>query len=282
MSVPYETHSSWTWPKSSPTGPSDDMEARPPGSFGEEEDIATSDTPRNNPQPQRSYPPRMCRICLETILSTFEPTTEAFGTTLDPMPKVCYISSDPEAGRLIRPCKCSGSSRYVHEGCLQAWRHADPAYQRRNYWECPTCKFRYRLERMKWARWISSTFLQILLTLGIMFTAVFVFGFIADPIINLYLDPIDTITSLPSGGPPALHFEEDKATWAEHFVKGVASIGMLGFVKVFITSPWHWYNLRQTRILGTGGRRVGTGRDRLENISWSLVFIGVITFLFVR
>jgi hypothetical protein len=115
-----------------------------------------------------------------------------------------------------------------------------------------------------------------------MFTAVFVFGFIADPIINLYLDPLDTITSIPSGGPASLHFEDsDAASWAEHFLKGMASIGLLGVVKVFFTSPWHWWNLRQTRVLGVGGRRGGTGRDRLEDISWTLVFVGLITFLLV-
>jgi hypothetical protein len=33
--------------------------------------------------------------------------------------------------------------------------------------------------------------------------------------------------------------------------------------------------------MGGGGRRGGTGRQRLENISWTVVIIGVITFLYV-
>ncbi|OWP01077.1 hypothetical protein B2J93_4809 [Marssonina coronariae] len=113
-----------------------------------------------------------------------------------------------------------------------------------------------------------------------MIATVFVFGFIADPIINLYLDPYDTITSLPSGG-PAMLLEDDDASWIEHFLKGLASLGLLGFVKVFFAmSPWHWWNMRNSGVLGGGGRRRGgTGRERLSDISWTIVVIGVITFL---
>ena len=288
-SVPYETRSSWSWPED--IAPQQSFQEAPlPGSFAHDEPEIHDEVPvqetngtRSTPKPQRHYPPRTCRICLEVVLPSFEPAPEGLSSIFNPTPSVSYVSSDPESGRLIRPCKCSGSSRYVHEGCLQAWRHADPAYGRRNYWECPTCKFRYRLERMRWGRWISSPVLQVMLTIAILFTTIFVFGFIADPIINLYLDPYDTITSLPSGGPSPIHFEDDdEATWAEHFLKGLASLGLLGFVKVFFAmSPWHWWNLRQSGIVGGGRARGTTGRDRLENISWSLVLIGVVTFLYV-
>ena len=104
----------------------------------------------------RRYPPRTCRICLEVVNPTYQEPSPNIPGILNPTPTVAYISSDPQAGRLIRPCKCKGSSRFVHEGCLQQWRHADPAYGKRNYWQCPTCGFKYRLERMKWANWISS------------------------------------------------------------------------------------------------------------------------------
>jgi len=113
-----------------------------------------------------------------------------------------------------------------------------------------------------------------------MLTTVFVFGFIADPIINLYLDPYETITSLPTGGTHAIHFEDEESTWLEHFLKGLASLGLLGFVKViFAMSPWHWWNLRNSGILGGGRGRAANGRDRMENISWTVVIIGIITFL---
>jgi hypothetical protein len=136
----------WSWPSHGSS--SQQGSGTPPAPSKDPE------TPK--PKRQRHYLPRTCRICLETVLPTFNPTVDNLPRVLNPTPSVSYISSDPAAGRLLRPCKCKGSSRYVHEGCLQAWRHADPRYGRRNYWQCPTCGFKYRLERMQWGRWISS------------------------------------------------------------------------------------------------------------------------------
>lgn len=132
---------------------------------------------------------------------------------------------------------------------------------------------------MKWGRFLSSTFLQIGITIAIMWFTVFLFGFVADPIIRLYLDPYETITSLPTGGAAGLLDYED-GTWAEHFLKGLASLGLLSFIKVFFAmSPWNWWNLRRVGAFGGGRRRGGTGRERLEDISWTVVIIGVVTFL---
>ncbi|RDW82114.1 hypothetical protein BP6252_03226 [Coleophoma cylindrospora] len=294
MSSPHG--SSWTWPQADADATPDEQYQNiplvAPGNFPDEEPVrpAPKQEEQETAQPgsppkgnkKKYYAPRTCRICLEVVQPTFEPVVDGFASILNPTPKVSYISEDPESGRLIRPCKCKGSQRYCHEGCLQQWRHADPSYGRRNFWECPTCKFRYRLERLRWSRWMSSAVLQIVITFGILFTTVFVLGFVADPIINLYLDPYDTITSIPLGGTAAPLYEDEDEGWIEHFLKGLASLGLLGFVKVFFAmSPWHWLNIRQTGIGRGGGRtRGGTGRERLENISWSLVIIGVVTFLY--
>lgn len=291
MSTPRQMPAAWSWPEdilnADNYNPTATNEARsPPGTFAEEEAEpqpgSRSETQTEDTGPtfrQRHYPARTCRICLEEVQPTYEPLTGGIPSILHPTPKVKYIS--PDLGRLIRPCKCRGSQKYVHEGCLQAWRHADPAYGRRNFWECPTCKFKYSLERMRWSRVITSTITQIVITFVIMLVAVFVFGFIADPIINLYLDPYETITSIPTGGTHLL-LEDEESSWTEHFLKGLASLGLLGFVKVFFAmSPWHWWNLRHSGILGGGRRRGGTGRDRLEDISWTVVIIGVVTFLAV-
>jgi len=107
---------------------------------------------------------------------------------------------------------------------------------------------------------------------------------VADPIINMYLDPYDTIaSSIPIVGRTSdYQFVDEPASWAEHFAKGLASLGLLGFVKAFLVmGPWNWWNLRG--VIRGGRRRVGgTGRDRLEDISLTVVVIGVITFLYVR
>jgi hypothetical protein len=294
----------WSWPEEEPTSPSVDETPlrRPPTSEGwttdDAEGIHAPETSHPDtapeeaqshvpPKNQKHYPPRTCRICLEVVLPTYETASEGLAGMLNPAPRVQYISQDPESGRLIRPCKCKGSQRYVHEGCLQAWRHADPAYGRRNYWECPTCKFRYRLERMQWSRWISSTLAQVVLTLLILFTTIFLLGFVADPIISLWLDPIGTLTTNPFSsrtGYPIPGYEDEEATWADHILKGLASLGLVGVAKAALAmGPWQWYHLRNSGLLGGGARngRAATGRDRLESVTWWVVFVGLMTVLYV-
>lgn len=177
----------------------------------------------------------------------------------------------------MRPCKCKGSQQYVHEGCLRAWRGASPAD--RNLWQCPTCKYEYRLSSLKWSRFLNSAILRAFLTAIIMVIALFILGFVADPIINIWIDPAGAVVDVVKGGFDG--FEEildyipddEPNTWFTHFSKGLLSLGLVGLVKVFFgLGPLHWFNMR-------GGGRRGRGRDRLENVSWVLVFIGVATFL---
>jgi E3 ubiquitin-protein ligase DOA10 len=63
-----------------------------------------------------------------------------------------------EDGQLFSPCKCTGSMKYVHTSCLQNWRFILEYFLRTylsreasvntlNYWECPTCKYKYNLNR---------------------------------------------------------------------------------------------------------------------------------------
>ncbi|KAJ5095038.1 hypothetical protein N7532_007329 [Penicillium argentinense] len=228
-----------------------------------ESDGPETGSPPPPPQPTASYPPRVCRICLETVLPTLQPSEFL------QKPRVVYSSEDPELGRLLRPCQCKGSSRYVHEGCLQTWRHADPRYGRRNYWQCPTCGFQYRLQRLTWARWISSSATQIFITLAILFFTIFILGFVADPIIDFYLGPIDEIPIDID-----IDIDDAKASWLEHIFKGMASLGLLSFFRVIFTmSPW-W----GARSLA-GGRTGTNGRDRVRSLNWIVIIAGILTFL---
>ncbi|KAF2199165.1 hypothetical protein GQ43DRAFT_450458 [Delitschia confertaspora ATCC 74209] len=222
-------------------------------------------------QSRRKYwPPRQCRICLEVVQPTYHTPSESLPGVLRGTPRVTYES---EEGRLLRPCNCRGTSKYVHEGCLQAWRHADPSYGRRNYWQCPTCGFRYRLARLGWGRLVGSAAAQVALTIGILFSVVFFLGFVADPIINMYLDPWSYL--MPFANRPDVYYDDDHEpyTWTEHFLKGFAAMGVTGFLKVIFASPWNFFRF--------GGTRRGrtTGRDRYEQVSWLIILIGVFTFL---
>jgi hypothetical protein len=98
---------------------------------------------------QKHWKPRKCRICFDIVYPKFVTPVENVPGMFQPKPQVVYESED--GGRLLSPCKCKGSNKYVHEGCLQQWRMQDPT-SKRNYWSCPTCKFNYRLSRLGWGR----------------------------------------------------------------------------------------------------------------------------------
>lgn len=218
----------------------------------------------------------MCWICHEEVEPTFEETGFLDGIR-NRRPKRYYVSED--GGRLINPCLCKGSVKYVHEDCLKLWMNENPSA-----WKCDRCGYQYRMERMTWAQRLRSPFLALGLTILILLATVFLLGFIADPILNLWLDPVgtiaDTVTTGHIMGDEDMDLS-DEAGWFEHFLKGFFSLGLLGFVKAFLVmSPWQWWNLRTSGLVGGGARRGGTGRERMENINMALVIIGVFTFLF--
>ena len=133
------------------------------------------------------------------------------------------------------------------------------------------------------------------LTLFIFLACVFLLGFVADPIINMYADPVGTIISTSWGEDEPIHDrryrermarayrEEEADGWPEHFFKGLAGMGVLGFAKTMLTfSPFHWIRLGGGGGWGVGGGRAGsTGRDRVANVSFIVLVVGVCTFLFV-
>jgi len=227
---------------------------------------------------KEQYGPRQCRICFDVVEPTFLDEEDSLPTKMAFGPRVTYESE--EGGRLLSPCKCRGSQRYVHEDCLSSWRYADPSHKR-NYFECPTCGHQYLLQRMAWGSVISSTVSQVGLTLAICLILVFLLGFIADPIINLYLDPLATISSVGLTT-PSIVIEQEPGLWVEHFAKGFASLSLLGFAKFLIgLSPLQWLNVRGSSVIMGRSSMGGTGRDRLHQISWFTLGVGTITVLWV-
>jgi hypothetical protein len=151
----YQTPGGWSWPddlpKNEPAQPGSSTTSsrqQPAGTSSG----ANSSAGSGSQSRRTHWPPRQCRICLETVQPTFNVGSDSLPGFLQ-SPGVVY---QDETGRLIRPCLCKGSSKYVHDACLQAWRHADPGYGKRNYWQCPTCGFKYRLARLGAGRFVGS------------------------------------------------------------------------------------------------------------------------------
>ncbi|KAI0426634.1 hypothetical protein F5Y09DRAFT_58211 [Xylaria sp. FL1042] len=240
-------------------------------------------TGRHTPSPETNAEgepkhSRKCRICLEWVPPTYEDVGVLDGMR-NRRPRRQYISEDGD--RLISPCLCKGSIKYLHEGCLKLWMNENPL----KGYKCDICKYQYRIERLSWAQRLRSPVISLAMTLTILFVTVFLLGFVADPILGLWLDPVGTITDTVIPG--ARFADEDIVDlseadgWFEHLLKGVFSLGLLGFVKAFLAmSPWQWWNLRTSGIVSGGARRAGTGRQRMENINLTLVLIGVLTFLY--
>eukprot|EP01062_Namystynia_karyoxenos_P020612 TRINITY_DN17802_c0_g1_i1.p1 TRINITY_DN17802_c0_g1~~TRINITY_DN17802_c0_g1_i1.p1 ORF type:complete len:242 (+),score=37.19 TRINITY_DN17802_c0_g1_i1:93-728(+) len=70
----------------------------------------------------------------------------------------CRICGDPTVdeatGPLLAPCKCVGTLRHVHRGCLAYWRKKQlyattPDGRASSYNACEVCGFEYRVQRGK-------------------------------------------------------------------------------------------------------------------------------------
>ena len=266
---------------STPTGGDTEQTSRPEQSRPSPE-RSSQETPQPEANNRQRYGPRSCRICLDTEHPKFSDATTTFGIS-SASSRPTYESDDPELGRLLSPCKCKGSQKYVHEGCLNAWRLANPTATR-NYWQCPTCKFTYRMARLHWASMLSSSVTRVALTVIILILSLFFLGFVADPLFDLWFDPFGTLTDTVANVVYDIEAMEEPpyqepTTWGEHFAKGFFSLGLVGFFKtMFAMTPWQWFYYRGGG-LGGGGRRAGTGRARAENMSWVLILIGAFTFL---
>lgn len=61
------------------------------------------------------------------------------------MTSTCRICFDEDVAlNMIAPCKCAGTSKYVHRRCLDTWRAQDPSSD--NFRRCNSCRFVYLLE----------------------------------------------------------------------------------------------------------------------------------------
>ena len=53
--------------------------------------------------------------------------------------RICY--EDDTSEKLIKPCKCDGSIRWVHPGCLKKWISISKKTK------CPECRYDYKYEK---------------------------------------------------------------------------------------------------------------------------------------
>ncbi|KAM0793701.1 hypothetical protein ACM66B_001126 [Microbotryomycetes sp. NB124-2] len=101
----------------------------------------------------------------------------------DKMCRICFLGpeEEPEMGRLFSPCKCSGTSRYVHVMCLDKWRSASANSS--SFYQCDQCFYKYRFRRTRLATLVNSQ-LTLLAVTCILFTLiVYLSGFAANSVL---------------------------------------------------------------------------------------------------
>lgn len=145
-------------------------------------------------------------------------------------------------------------------------------------WKCHECGYQFNFQRLKIQRWLSSSISAAALTILFMVCMTFILGFIADPIINICMDPYDSLMGYESIWDelevrPVR--ESHLSAWTQHFAKGFISMGLVGFLKTILLNPLTYINLRWGS--GMGSRTSTTGRNRAVNIQWITLVIGLCT-----
>ncbi|TPX60138.1 hypothetical protein PhCBS80983_g02004 [Powellomyces hirtus] len=166
--------------------------------------------PHKDDEPAAATDDRLCRIC--------------YGGPADE-------EDEPELGRLISPCKCKGTMRSVHIGCLNRWRTT--SQKKESFYECDHCHYKYHFRPV-----IS------ILTLFIFSSGVVLAGFLSK-LLTRYLfdetsgDPLFLIfnnTSLSPAEPSSLWTVD-----AAHMLAGITLVGLLGvfqLVMALFRGPW--------------------------------------------
>lgn len=103
--------------------------------------------------PPRADPPR------PTVSKAVEPA----GDEDEEDELVCrFCFSGAEYGRLLAPCRCAGTMRYVHASCLNEWRlrSTNPS----SYVRCDQCTFVYVTRKTHFARYLESKAVHVVLS----------------------------------------------------------------------------------------------------------------------
>lgn len=222
--------------------------------------------------PVWTYPTRFCRICREDVPATV--TMYPPGIPMQFQRPVVEYRNEDEYGRLLKPCMCRGSSRYIHELCLLRSRTENN--RKGSMWKCHECGHQFSFQRLRIQRWLSSWISAAFLTILFMVLLTFFLGFIADPIINICMDPYDSFMGHESiWDELEVRPVRDSrlSAWSQHFAKGFISMGLVGFAKSLLLNPLQYINLRWSG--GMSSRTTTSGRNRAVNVQWVALVIGL-------
>lgn len=166
--------------------------------------------------------------------------TTNFQTSEDDKPicRICYGGAEDQQtlGRLISPCRCQGTIKWVHVNCLFQWRMKSKSSK--SYYRCEQCHYQYLFIRPQLSAILLSypsllictalVFLGASFIAGFIVKLVFYFGFeyIAD---FLFYEPIPIPESFVR---PHSLWQIFSIVDTTHFVLGFISLGALGTIQL--------------------------------------------------
>ncbi|CAE7341536.1 marchf4, partial [Symbiodinium pilosum] len=100
-------------------------------------------------------------------------SSEAVGDG-QPTCRICFGGT--ESGRLISPCLCSGSMRFVHLDCLNMWRSSSVNPQ--SAYKCDQCNFEYSFQRALYASILRSAIVLHTITMLVFVGAVWLCSYV--------------------------------------------------------------------------------------------------------
>ncbi|ORX55859.1 hypothetical protein BCR36DRAFT_320399 [Piromyces finnis] len=184
--------------------------------------------------------------------------------------RICFggVNDVLESGKLISPCKCKGSMKYVHVNCLNEWRLASA--NKASYYQCDQCKYKYNFQRTKLANFISNKFSILLITILLTYLYIFFTGFVFKAIIQLKNYKIGV-------------FEFPKISFfnigLEHHFYGFCAIGVYGALKMTFSYLFDVTAITND-LFRLVRRRRRNNRDDDELTIIILLVVGLIKFMY--
>ncbi|KAL3901106.1 MAG: hypothetical protein SGCHY_000859 [Lobulomycetales sp.] len=194
--------------------------------------------------------------------------------------RLCFSDETEPGDKMISPCKCKGTMKYIHLNCLNEWRRV--SQKRDSYFKCDQCGYKYRLGRTGLAKLVVNEAVVTLLTLCIFAVTTFAMGFLTKFILiwltgdtqEIYAELGYDPANIPLHERDAMYYIEQVLTptslWSvdfSHMLSGLLGLGLAGSASLFFS-------------VFTGGPmfpRVGIYRDR--GGSAGMIVLGIIVVI---
>ncbi|KAI9296423.1 hypothetical protein K502DRAFT_323831 [Neoconidiobolus thromboides FSU 785] len=155
--------------------------------------------------------------------------------------RICFDSEEnQELGRLISPCHCKGSMKYVHLNCLNLWRltssnnNNNQFKKDSSFLRCDNCLYQYSFLHSNLAKLVTYPITRFLLS-SLIFILIIIFaGFISKYLLlfinNEDIEELLNELNLDSTTNDLFYFTIDKI----HLFLGVLLVGTIGFLTLLI------------------------------------------------